>query len=114
MPSHSSDPCRMPNAILKRPGPPCTRGELPSRPLRRGGATGMYVAVRLATEAVTHARTQLHSVEQAAAPYVARVVAAQARADEAERAAGVARMRQRLDRLTTQRPSPGLERARGL
>ncbi len=71
-------------------------------------------AVQRASEALSEARSRLVTAEQAASPHVSRIDAAEDELHRAEREASTARIRDRLDRLTVEPPTRGIERGLGI
>lgn len=75
---------------------------------------GLTAQLHEAEDAHAEAREGRDAAERAAAPYAERLDQAQTELREAERVASVARVRDRLDRLTFERAARGLERGRGV
>lgn len=78
---------------------------------RRRGITAQLCE---AEDAHAEARTARDSASRVAAPYAQRIDDAETKLREAEEVASVARIRDRLDRLTIEPPARGLERGRGV
>ena len=81
----------------------------------------MREGVQLASAAFAEARERLDAAKQLAAPHVARIDTAQGELRRAERVAKTARMKDRLERLTfepatrgVEPPARGVERGLGI
>ena len=75
---------------------------------------GLGERVEHAAEVVQSARDRRDRAAQQAAPYVTEIQARTADLHEAEHEASIARLRNRLDRLTTAAPTHGVERSAGI